>query len=465
MGYRLHELEPISIQTWTQLCHPDDLAVSSQALDLHFRGERDLYQVEVRMRHKDGHWVWVLDRGRVTKRSADGKPLLMSGTHQDITDRKAAENVLAEREKLFHQMFESGEAIKLLIDPETGSVMEANLAAANFYGYPLEVLRGLGMSAINTTHPDELKRLMERAAAAQQCKFTFKHRLADGSERDVEVYSAPVDLMGRTLLLSNIHDISERIRSDTALAEAHARLEQQAGELAQSNEELEHFAYIASHDLRQPLRQVVSYLSLLERRARSKLTDDEITFLGFAVEGGRRMDRMIVSLLEYSRVGRKKNEAQSVSIGDAVADALDNLKLLIRDTKAVVDVAAELPKICGDQLELSRLFQNLLGNSIKYCRPGVPPVITVSVEQAGAGWIVDVSDNGVGIAAEERERAFEIFHRLSNTENQDGAGIGLAVCRKVVEHHGGRIWIEDTSCPGCRFRIFFPAPPSTKGAS
>lgn len=306
---------------------------------------------------------------------------------------------------------------------------------------------------------------MERALAADQTRFVVKHRLADGSMRDVEVYSAPVDLKGQTLLLSIIHDVSERILSEGALANAHARLEQQAGELARSNEDLEHFAYIASHDLRQPLRQVVSYLTLLERQARPKLVDDEITFLDFAVEGGKRMDRMIVSLLEYSRVGRKKIDAQQVDLGDAVADAVDNLSFLIRDTGAVVDVAAELPAICGDRVELTRLFQNLLGNSIKYCRPGVPPVVTVSVEPAGGGWIVDVSDNGVGIAVEERERAFEIFQRLSNSEHQDGVGIGLAVCRKVVEHHGGRIWIEDTPCPGCRFRIFFPTPRSTEDAS
>ena len=223
--------------------------------------------------------------------------------------------------------------------------------------------------------------------------------------------------------------------------------------LARANAELEAFSYVASHDLRQPLRTVVSYLGLIERRLDPTLLSDEIKeFIGFAVGGAKRMDGLILGLLEYSRTGRSGKTAP-VALAEAVTDALSNLTVAIRETDAEIVVADGLPVIVCDRTELVRLFQNLIGNAVKYRAPERKPKIEIGWSRKGNMWLLSVKDNGIGIAPKDRERAFGIFQRLVPQDACEGTGIGLAICRKIVEHHGGRIWIE--SAPGVGTTFFF----------
>ena len=213
--------------------------------------------------------------------------------------------------------------------------------------------------------------------------------------------------------------------------------------LKRVNSELEQFAYVASHDLRQPLRMVSSYLGLIERRLNIDADEDLKTFFGFAVDGAKRMDRMILDLLEYSRTGRHEASFQPTRLSDVIAIALTNLEVAVTEAEAAIEVMDNLPTILGSQTELERLFQNLIGNAIKYRTPDRPIRVLVECRPSGSEWIVSVRDNGIGIAPNDRERAFMIFQRLVSHDAYEGTGIGLAVCKKIVESHGGEIWIED----------------------
>jgi len=237
-------------------------------------------------------------------------------------------------------------------------------------------------------------------------------------------------------------------RSWRALAAANLRL----GGL---NDELQQFAYAASHDMREPLRMISSYLGLLERRMGDVLTDDGREFLGFAKDGAQRLDRMILGLLDYSRIGRGDEARLPVPLAEALNDALASLAVVVEGSGAEVRVDKHLPTVAGVRSELIRLFQNLIGNAIKYTAPGRPPVVTVTAKAERGAWRVSIADNGVGIPAEAHERIFGIFQRLHGAEIE-GCGIGLANCRKIVERHGGRIWVESTAGEGATFHFTLP---------
>jgi signal transduction histidine kinase len=228
-------------------------------------------------------------------------------------------------------------------------------------------------------------------------------------------------------------------------------------ELARSNAELEQFAYVASHDLREPLRQVSSYVTLLERRYAAVLDDDARAFIGFARDGAKRMDSLILDLLDYSRIGRHERPMVPVELAAVLAEAVGNMGVAIEDAGARVDLPSELPLLRGDYVELVRLFQNLISNAVKYRDAKRPLVVTVSVQCDGLYWLITLADNGIGIAPEHFERIFRIFQRLHGHGEYEGTGIGLASCKKIAEHHGGRIWLDSTPDQGSAFTVALPA--------
>jgi light-regulated signal transduction histidine kinase (bacteriophytochrome) len=256
-------------------------------------------------------------------------------------------------------------------------------------------------------------------------------------------------------------DVTELKRREEALAAEHERAQAYARELERSNRELEQFAYIASHDLQEPLRMVASYCQLLQRRYAGKLDKDADEFIEFAVEGARRMQRLINDLLGYSRVGRRGAGADTFAAGDALAVALANLAGAIEEADARIE-AEPLPHIVADRGQIVQLFQNLVSNAIKF-RGEAPPVVCVSAapepaaDGAGAMLRFTVADNGIGIAPEYLDRVFLIFQRLHERSRYPGTGIGLAIAQKVVENHGGRRWIESIPGEGSRFHFTLPA--------
>lgn len=237
-------------------------------------------------------------------------------------------------------------------------------------------------------------------------------------------------------------EISNRQRAESALLKSNQ-------ELARSNAELEQFAYVASHDLQAPLATIASYAQLLEKRYKDQLDSKASKFIDNIVHGCTRMQTLIDDLLEYSRVGRSRKPFQLTDCNYAVEQALANLQGAIRETQAVVTYS-ELPAVMGDISQLVQLFQNLVGNSIKY-RHDAPPVVHITACKQEKDWLFSVSDNGIGIATQHQARIFQIFQRLHTQKEYSGTGIGLAICQKIVERHGGYIWVESKPGQGSTF--------------
>ena len=269
------------------------------------------------------------------------------------------------------------------------------------------------------------------------------------------------------VLKENLTRLSVSVRR--ALVEARLRVERKRAqeelarkvdELARSNEDLEQFAYVASHDLQEPLRMVAAYAQLLAERYRGKLDDNADKYIGYAVEGAVRMQALIEDLLAFSRVGRNGHEHQATDCDSTVDEAIKNLSAAVQESGVTV-TRGPLPLLVADQVHLVHLFQNLIGNAIKF-RGREPPVVKISAEKSGSEWLFTVADNGIGIAPEHKEFIFKIFQRLHTRSEYSGNGIGLAICKKIVEQHGGRIWVDSEAGQGSTFRFTLAASPADK---
>jgi light-regulated signal transduction histidine kinase (bacteriophytochrome) len=228
-------------------------------------------------------------------------------------------------------------------------------------------------------------------------------------------------------------------------------------ELARSNAELEQFAYVASHDLQEPLRMVSTYMQLFEKRFKGSIVDEKADkYIAYAVEGAKRMQALIGGLLAYSRVGAGDHVSTRVDLNDTLDLALMNLSQALLDTRALI-TRDPLPTITGEPTQLAQVFQNLIANANKFHRPDVTPHIHVSATRQGGSWVLSVKDNGIGIEPEFFDRTFVIFQRLHTRTEFPGTGIGLSICKKVVERHGGRIWIESKPGDGTSFCFTLPA--------
>jgi light-regulated signal transduction histidine kinase (bacteriophytochrome) len=237
----------------------------------------------------------------------------------------------------------------------------------------------------------------------------------------------------------------------TELRRQEELLKRQAADLARSNAELEQFAYVASHDLQEPLRMVASFTQLLAKRYAGRLDAKADEYIGYTVGGAKRMQQLIGDLLALSRVGTNGGEFRDVPLSKVMSDVLLNLGPAVQESGAAV-VHDSLPTVLADRGQMTQLLQNLIGNAIKF-RNAQLPQVHISAEEAGDKWIVSVRDNGIGIAPEHAERVFQIFQRLHTRDQYPGTGIGLAVCRKIVERHGGKIWLDSTPGGGTTFHF------------
>jgi signal transduction histidine kinase len=293
-----------------------------------------------------------------------------------------------------------------------------------------------------------ITRPLEALAAA--CR-----RITSGDfEADIEA-RGPKDIRG---IATDVEDMRRRIVAElTASQAARATLDEQAVELRRSNAELEQFAYVASHDLQEPLRKVTSFCQLIEKRYGDQLDERGVEYIGFAVDGAKRMQILINDLLTFSRVGRLNSAHTDFDLDTTLDGALVNLNAALEEAAAeVVRPADGLPRIFGDPTLFAMLWQNLIGNAVKFRREGVAPRIVVECEETADGWAFAVSDNGIGIAAEFAEKVFVIFQRLHGRDAYTGTGIGLALCKKIIEYHGGTIWIDTDYTTGTRFRFTLP---------
>lgn len=264
--------------------------------------------------------------------------------------------------------------------------------------------------------------------------------------------AADVDRM-RLGLVAQVQAVEE---SRAEITDAHDRLAEQTEELRRSNRDLEQFAYVASHDLQEPLRKVASFTQLLQKRYGGQMDERADQYIAFAVDGAKRMQALIQDLLGFSRVGRLGGELADVPLADALGDALENLENAIEDSGVVI-TTDDLPVVRGERSLLVQLLQNLVGNAIKFRDPARPPVVRISATRVADSWELECRDNGIGIDAQYAERVFVIFQRLHAKDLYEGTGIGLALCKKIVEYHGGRIWLGEPDGPGTSIRWTLPA--------
>ena len=273
----------------------------------------------------------------------------------------------------------------------------------------------------------------------------FERKVRSRGPRDIGDLAADIDSMRQRIL----HELGE-------VREAHGQLDAQAKELERSNTELEQFAYVASHDLQEPLRKVASFCQLLEQRYKGQLDDRADQYIDFAVDGAKRMQQLINDLLAFSRVGRATGELEPVDLDEILGRALTNLGAAVEESGATI-VSDPLPTVDGEASLLTLVFQNLIGNAIKF-RSEAAPEVRLTVTREDGRWLFSCSDNGIGIDPEYADRVFVIFQRLHAKDQYAGTGIGLSMCRKIVEYHGGKIWLDTGDGAGATFHFTLPAP-------
>jgi PAS domain S-box-containing protein len=380
--------------------------------------------------------------------SAEGT--LVTAAIRDISVRRAAEKHLAQMEGRYRGLLEAAPDAMVVVN-KAGEIVLLNVQAERKFGYHRNEL--LGQKMTNIIQEGFAERLIADAlrstedALAQQIGsgIELTGRRKDGSDFPIEIMLSPLESAEGILVTAAVRDITTRKKGE-------ADLLNKMEELNRSNEELGQFAYIASHDLQEPLRMVASYTQLLSRRYKGKLDSDADEFIAFAVDGASRMQRLIQDLLTYSRVGTKGQDLLDTSSEEALKLALINLRGAITDSCALV-THDTLPSVMADETQLTQLFQNLVGNAIKYQSAGVPRVHISAARNGGNKWTFSVKDNGLGIDPQYFDRIFGMFQRLHKREEFAGTGIGLAICKKIVERHGGSISVESQPGEGSIFHF------------
>jgi PAS domain S-box-containing protein len=439
--------------------HPDDLARIGASIQ-RSADTLTLWHESYRVQHRDGRLLWV--EGHATPiRQADGSTLWHGYIH-DVSERQHAEQAARDSEVFSQNVLDSVQSQIAVID-QTGTILTVNEAWRRFSrenspnpGQPtpatevgtnyLKVCKSGGDEALEAW--TGILGVLERRLPSFYLEFPCPSPMGQFWFA-MSVGPLSVGIKGAVIVHSDI----------TARKQTEHDLQQQTEALARSNAELEQFAFVASHDLRQPLRMVNSYVQMLERRLAEQLDEDTRKMMHFATEGAERMDQMLVSLLEYSRVGRKGEPMAPLDSRAAVDEAMHFLAPAIAQTQATVRVSGDWPQVVASRDEFTRLWQNLIGNAVKYRAPERAPEIDITATpQADGCWLFCIADSGIGIDPVQFDRLFKVFQRLHTREQYEGNGIGLAVARKIVERHGGRIWVESGGAGlGCRFCFTLPA--------
>ncbi len=365
------------------------------------------------------------------------------------TNRTNAKAALAKSERKYNDIIEKTHAGLVCTGPD-GTLVIVNPSAARILGYDSpEELLGKPSTVLYARQEDHanLIKLISGKDAPGEVEITFKRK--DGTP-----VSALISITVRKDAQGNIVGFDDLFHDITETKKTLESLKQATIDLARSNKDLEQFAYVASHDLQEPLRMVASYVQLLEKRYKGKLDKNADEFIAFAVEGATRMQRLINDLLTYSRIRTRGKPLQYVDINDVMKQVMFTLELTLKETGAKI-LWENLPTITADETQMVQLFQNLIGNGIKF-HGSQPTQIKISTVKSEKAWRFDVKDNGIGIDMQYKDRIFVVFQRLHGREEYPGTGIGLAICKSIVERHGGRIWMESELGKGTTFSFTIP---------
>lgn len=381
----------------------------------------------------------------------------VSGVFIALTEKTRRASDVAEQSLVLLETLLASAPVGIAVYDTRLRCIRSNATLASMTGTPNAVLAQRAIADIMPGGAPELETMCRRVieSGAPGSTLELEMRGSAGRARYWLASVYPVRVKGEQPVGVGIivQDITGRREAEERRL-SEELLRRQADGLKRSNEELERFAYVASHDLQEPLRMVASYTQLLAKRYRGKLDADADDFIGYVVGGARRMQTLLQDLLTYSRVGTAAKPFEPIAFGDVVERSIANLRLIVQESGAVIS-KGPLPTVVADPTQMIQLFQNLLENSIKF-RNKEPPKIDVSAVERAAEWIFTVKDNGIGIEPRHFERIFIIFQRLHRDDERPGTGIGLAICKKIVERHGGRIWVE--SVPGMESTFHFSIP-------
>ena len=400
----------------------------------------------------DSSMNWVAVNTGFLRRPGEADWYGVVSTFGDITKQRNAELALSASEALYRQTFELATAGIAHIDL-SGRFVSVNRRLCEILGYTEKELIGRAVKEVSHAEDRDLadsQRMRVRSGDRPSVRFEKRYIRKGGQIVWVDLAVALArDAQGHPQYeIALFDDITARKAAEAALRGAHE-------ELKRSNAELEQFAYVASHDLQEPLRMVSSYTQLLMRRYGDKLDGDAREFTAFIVDGATRMKQLIEDLLAYSRVGTRDKNFKPVEAESSLKRALTNLRAAIQDSGATVTQDG-LPTIPCDEVQLAQLFQNLIGNALKFRKPDAAPAVHVGAADRGAEWEFTVRDNGIGIEPQYFERIFMVFQRLHDKGEYPGTGIGLAIVKKVVERHGGRIWVQSQLGAGTTFHFTMP---------
>jgi len=440
--------------------HPDDADIVCGAISRLLQAENLSTTIEYRYKHKNGSYRNILLNAVNLLHDPDIKGILAN--YRDITERKQAEKTIAESVERFQGMFERHNAVMLLISPKDGTIVDANSAAAAYYGYPAETLRCMNINQINQLSRDGILQEMNSAKDERRNYFIFRHRLADGDVRAVEVHSTPIVIKGETILFSIIHDITDRNNAENKLKENQAELLKakelaEAASVAKSN-----FMANMSHELRTPMNGIMGFAKLLSI---SGLNKSQLEFTEMINASSAHLLELINDILDFSKLEAKKLKIYkkpfdiTQTVKNCVGIISEQAKM--KGLYTIYEIAPEIDRdISGDELRIKQILINLLTNAVKFTYKGG---VTIKISEAGRRddislISISVSDTGIGIKPEKTDEIFEMFHQLddSNTRRHGGAGLGLSIVKGLVEVMNGKISVTSGIDKGSIFTVTIP---------
>lgn len=454
-GYN-RKTKAFPIEKWNEKVHPEDLEETHKSLEGHLSDKKKKkWRKKYRFKNIKGEYIHIIENGYIIRDNA-GVAYRMIGVLRNVTD-------LLEYEK---ELFMSNERFKYLTQATSDAIWDWDLEKNEIYwGEGFETLFGYKLSDLTTNikmwlnniHPDDrevVNASLKNAIAGSELKWEAEYRFAKENGEYKYVFDRGYivrDQSGKAIrAVGALQDISKSKEYESSLQSLNEDLKNHAKELEISNAELEQFAYVASHDLQEPLRMVTSFLTQLEKKYSEQLDEKAHTYINFAVDGAKRMRSIILDLLEFSRVGRSEDKQELIDVNELISEVKFLYRKEIEDSDAVI-FAEALPKIVAPKSPVRQVFQNLISNAIKYRKSSVPPEIEIKVEESQKYYVFSIKDNGIGIDPEYFDKIFIIFQRLHQREKYSGTGMGLAVTKKIIENLGGKIWLESKQDEGSIF--------------
>ena len=472
LGYTPQDIQDIGTNFMSHLVNPEDIPhILEHQKHLTTLTEDDHLTLEYRMKHANGEWRWLRSRETVFSRTVAGLPKLFLGIAEDITDYKRVEDVLRQTNEDLEQRVKQRTAelenahkqLRFHVENSPLGVIEWDSQfrvqgwskqAERIFGWKAEEVLGKQLNDWQFVYPNDLDFVHQKALNLLNPEsppeiIENRNLTKDGNVLYCQWYNSVLfdESNAVVSILSLVQDQTER-------KQAEEELQQLNQQLQRSNQELEQFAYVASHDLREPLRKIRSYSDLLVKRYQGQLDERADKYINYITDSVIRMQALITDLLTYSRVSRNELILEPTDLGEIIQQTLTDLSPAIEENHAIINTTL-LPIVQGNSLQIRQVLQNLIANAIKF-RSEQPPQIDIKADCQDDFWQISIQDNGIGIDPSYSDRIFAIFQRLHYREEYPGTGIGLAICQKIVERHGGKIWVESELGQGSTFYFTLP---------